>query len=354
MSLILVFTLATLRRYIKVVILSKRHYVFLSLYASIMSGRTLYVGSSHLVPVEMVWPPQVFTLSWVRKTSPATRLGCRPASRYPGCKGWKNCCRDDTPVPSGQQEFGNMACSTSVSTNKSHHSPGRKWPGDSHWRVPQGLSRVTEKMSHLDCWPPSATGKGKKNRHWPHHTTGSLAPVHTRCLRLHSATPFSSDNHQLWRRYQHHQPAPGRWNTTSEADPASWHGQEEASMPRQHPSEPSWHRHSDHGYPIGVYLNSSKLFSRLFSEPPLWQEIIQWLAIIKFAVPFSQSHDVNIYTCYSYVQVYKDQQCTPEPVVTRWSKSLVSMYIHSVWMIYTCYEFIHIWKETSNTPQSQT
>ena len=61
MSLILVFTLATLRRYIRVDILSKRHYVFLSLYASIMSGRTLYVGSSHLVPVEMVWPPQVFT-----------------------------------------------------------------------------------------------------------------------------------------------------------------------------------------------------------------------------------------------------------------------------------------------------
>ena len=168
------------------------------------------------------------------------------------------------------------------------------------------------------------------------------------------ATPFSSDNHQLWRRYQHHQPAPGRWNTTSEADPASWHGQEGASMPRRHPSEPSWHRHSDHGYPIGVYLNSSKLFSRFFSEPPLWQEIIQWLAIIKFGVPFSQSHDVNIYTCYSYVQVYKDQQCTPEPIVTRWSKSLVSMCIHSVWMIYTCYEFIHIWKETSNTPQSQT
>ena len=60
MSLILVFTLATLRRYIREDILSKLHYVFLSCMFS-MSGRTLYVGSSHLVPVEMVWPPQVFT-----------------------------------------------------------------------------------------------------------------------------------------------------------------------------------------------------------------------------------------------------------------------------------------------------
>ena len=27
----------------------------------VMTGRTLHLGSSHLVPVEMVWPPQVFT-----------------------------------------------------------------------------------------------------------------------------------------------------------------------------------------------------------------------------------------------------------------------------------------------------
>ena len=32
----------------------------LCLYASVMTDRTLYLGSSHLVPMEMVWPPQVF------------------------------------------------------------------------------------------------------------------------------------------------------------------------------------------------------------------------------------------------------------------------------------------------------
>ena len=153
MSLILVFTLATLRRYIREDILSKLHYVFLSCMFS-MYGRTLFVGSSHLVPVEMVWPPQVFTLSRVGKTSPAAYLGLRLTPRYPGCERWKDCGRNDTPVPSNQQKFSNMACSTSAPVSKSRHSPGREWSGDSHGRVPKGLWRVTEEMPHPDCWPP--------------------------------------------------------------------------------------------------------------------------------------------------------------------------------------------------------
>ena len=201
---------------------------------------------------------------WVGKASAAAHLGLRPTSRYPGCERWKDCGRNNTSVPSNQQKFGNLAYSTSARVSKSRHSPGREWSGDSHWRVPKGLRRVTEEMPHLDRWPPSATRAGKENRHRSHHSTGSPAPVRTWRACLHNTTSCSSDYHQLWQRDQYHQPTLRRWDTTSKADPASWHGQERASMPRRHPLEPPRHRHSDHGNPVNMWLkfktNNTALF----------------------------------------------------------------------------------------------
>ena len=250
---------------------------FISLYASIMSGRTLYVGSSHLVPVEMVWPPQVFTHypGWERQA----RRRVLAADLPPGTLDVKGGRTVAETIPRYRQVSKSLATWRAVHPYPLTRAIILLGGNDLVTLTEEYLkdSRVSRKKCLTLIADPKCYGKGQEqspltsshyrvscSSTYPMSTSAQCYPVQFRQPSV--MMTLSASSTCAWE-MEYHQRSWSGFMT--------WSRIEGASMSRRHPSEPSWHRHSEHGYPIGVYLNSSKLFSRLFSEPPLWQEIIQ-------------------------------------------------------------------------------
>ena len=170
-----------------------------------------------------------------------------------------------------------MAASSALPSGENRRSPRRERLGNTHKGVPEGSLHLKKEVSNPYCRPWCAKGTSQEDSYGPDRTSRPLAAIRAGGICLHDSTTCGSIDHHLWWRHPRQQSAPRGRNSTGQADPAPWHDCERTSMPWQHPSVLSRHGYPDYGYPISVWLIWSKTLSRIFSEPPLLQEIIQLL-----------------------------------------------------------------------------